>query len=124
MTNHSKIEFGYRLDFFYVSSSKKRALTEVPRTPQSKVTALSDENAILIHGVSLQSLIGVGMRAIAQNGRNTIHLKWVKKYPNFPSKNSKIDFLAPKRSGMTNKNEKFSKFFFGRNRFRMVQMYF
>ena len=48
--------------------------------------------------VSLQSSIGVGMRAIAQNDRKTIHLKWVKKkFLNPPPPpNSKNRFFGPK----------------------------
>ena len=66
-----------------------------------------------INLVSLQSSIGVGMRAIAQNDRNTILLKWVKK--NFkisPPKKSKIRFFGPKNGQKWPKNRKNFRNFF------------
>ena len=68
-----------------------------------------------INLVSLQSSIGVGMRAIAQNDRNTILLKWVKKNQNFALKKFKNSiFWAQKWSKMTKKSKNFRNFF-GRN---------
>ena len=68
---------------------------------------LFDKN--LINLVSMQRSIGVGMRTIAQNDRNKILLKWVKKNSKFSSqKFEKSIFLGPK---MIKNDQKIEKFF-------------
>ena len=57
--------------------------------------------------VSLQSSIDVGKRAIAQNDRNTILMKWVKKFKKFRPKNNKTCFLAKKSPKKAQKSKKF-----------------
>ena len=78
-----------------------------------------------INLVSLQSSTGVGMRAIAQNDRNTILLKYAKIFFKISLlKNSKNRFFGQKMTKKWQKSKIFRKIFFGRNRFRMVRNVF
>ena len=105
---------------------KKFFRLEISEKPLS-LTILAKNS---INLVSLQSLKDVRMRVIAQNDRNTILLKLVKKNLKFlhPKIKKKSIFWAQKMAKNDQKIENFSKifrkFFFGRNRFRMVQNVF
>ena len=75
--------------------------------------------------VSLERSIGAEKCAIAQNDRNTILMKWVKKSKTFVQKNQKRSFFGQKVAKSGPKIQKiFEKEIFYRNRFRMAQNVF